>query len=569
MADDEKTKQLAEYSGVAKVIAAPVRSEYPRFDRGNFVVWATMMEWALEANELWEAVDPGGEEYLKGGALYRKDRQAITAICSVMPVDVQQHLISKKSAKEAWDTLKTLHLGHSRVREANLQTLLKSYENLRMGEDETVDAFAARVASMVNGIRGLGEKLEDISVVRRFLRAAPPRYMPIVSAIEQCVDLKTLTLDDLVGRFKAHDERMKLSYGDAKQDEYLMLTRAQWEAMVSKENNFDKASGSGGKYRPAKDTDEQSEKPRKKKFDKRKIRCHNCNLLGHFKSECKNPPKEKALMAQFGDESDMMLMCELVDKGPVLQTLAKEIVALDEERIHSHDYDSETRVNATDAGGDSESYIDATGISANFAGADAAIAACARPWRSSLVTDLRGISETRVEATDTDGSPINADAKVDTGAAASSGTCATFGWPEGSSSRDGPDRPKNSSSCPVQEGAAGGLRGGALSGGTDGFGSSREVPLGCNSGVKTVERGPEGEGGSSEGVSKGHGGDGLGSLVSAGNLASSSLSKPRGLPKAMHACPRSMYEDASGALLFACLHAGKDAMLAPASPPTV
>ena len=74
MSDDEKTKQLAEYSGAAKVIVAPVRSEYPRFDRGNFVVWATMMEWALEANELWEAVDPGGDEYLKGGALYRKDR---------------------------------------------------------------------------------------------------------------------------------------------------------------------------------------------------------------------------------------------------------------------------------------------------------------------------------------------------------------------------------------------------------------------------------------------------------------------------------------------------------------
>ena len=144
------------------------------------MVWATMMEWALEANELWEAVDPGGDEYLKGGALYRKDRQAITAICSVMPVDVQQHLISKTSAKEAWDTLKTLHLGHSRVREANLQTLLNSYETLRMREDEMVDAFTTRVAMMENGIHGLEEKSEDISVVRRFLRAAPPRYMPIV-----------------------------------------------------------------------------------------------------------------------------------------------------------------------------------------------------------------------------------------------------------------------------------------------------------------------------------------------------------------------------------------------------
>ena len=133
-----------------------------------------------------------------------------------------------------------------------MQTLLKNYENLRMGEDEIVGAFARRVATMVNGIRGLREKLEDIAVVRRFLCAAPSRYMSIVLAFAQCVHLKTITLDDLVGRFKAHDERMKLNYGDARRDEYLMLTRAQWQTMVSKKNNFDKASGNGGKYRAAK-----------------------------------------------------------------------------------------------------------------------------------------------------------------------------------------------------------------------------------------------------------------------------------------------------------------------------
>ena len=96
-------------------------------------------------------------------------------------MDVMQHLISKKSAKEAWEALKTMNLGHERVREANLQSMLKSYENLEMGEDETVDAFSSRVATLVNGIRGLNEKLEEISVVRRFLRAAPPRYLSIVS----------------------------------------------------------------------------------------------------------------------------------------------------------------------------------------------------------------------------------------------------------------------------------------------------------------------------------------------------------------------------------------------------
>jgi hypothetical protein len=56
-------------------------------------------------------------------------------------------------------------------------------------------------------------------VVRHFLRAAPARYISVVSAIEQCINLKTVTLDDLVGQFKVHDERMKITYGDAKAEE--------------------------------------------------------------------------------------------------------------------------------------------------------------------------------------------------------------------------------------------------------------------------------------------------------------------------------------------------------------
>ena len=77
-----------------------------------------------------------------------------------------------------------MQLGHERVREASLQTMIKNYENLQMGDEESVEQFAARVVPLVNGNRMLGEKLEEISVVRRFLRAATARYLPIVSAIE-------------------------------------------------------------------------------------------------------------------------------------------------------------------------------------------------------------------------------------------------------------------------------------------------------------------------------------------------------------------------------------------------
>ena len=58
------TKEVGEYSGVA----APVATQYPRYNRDNFTVWATTMEWALESNEIWVAVDPGGNEYKKGAS---------------------------------------------------------------------------------------------------------------------------------------------------------------------------------------------------------------------------------------------------------------------------------------------------------------------------------------------------------------------------------------------------------------------------------------------------------------------------------------------------------------------
>jgi hypothetical protein len=99
----------------------------------------------------------GDDEYKKGTSKYRKDRKALTAIRSVMLMDMMQHMISKTSAKEVWDTLKILNLGHAGVREATLQTL-KKYEKLEMKEDETLDTFSLRVAAIVNGIRGLDKK---------------------------------------------------------------------------------------------------------------------------------------------------------------------------------------------------------------------------------------------------------------------------------------------------------------------------------------------------------------------------------------------------------------------------
>ena len=37
-------------------------------------MWAIKMECAMEAHEIWDAIDPGGDAYKKGGTEYKKDR---------------------------------------------------------------------------------------------------------------------------------------------------------------------------------------------------------------------------------------------------------------------------------------------------------------------------------------------------------------------------------------------------------------------------------------------------------------------------------------------------------------
>jgi hypothetical protein len=165
-----------------------------------------------------------------------------------------------------------------------------------------VDQFVPRFVTIVNVIRGYGERLDEVKNIRRFLHAAPARYMQIVTSTKQCLDLNTLTIEDLVGRFKAHDERIRLSFGDPDQSEHLMLTKQQWMTL-SKESQGGSTSSSNmkEKQRPTKKDiaglEDEDDTPPRKKFDIKKVRCHNCSKLSHFKSDCRKPPKERDLMA--------------------------------------------------------------------------------------------------------------------------------------------------------------------------------------------------------------------------------------------------------------------------------
>jgi hypothetical protein len=57
-------------------------------------------------------------------------------------------------------------------------------------------------------MKGLGETIDEYFLVQKILRSLPDRFNSKVSAIEEITDLKTLTLDQILGTLTAYEMRI-------------------------------------------------------------------------------------------------------------------------------------------------------------------------------------------------------------------------------------------------------------------------------------------------------------------------------------------------------------------------
>nr|KAJ0214414.1 hypothetical protein LSAT_V11C400185310 [Lactuca sativa] len=55
-----------------------------------------------------------------------------------------------------------------------------------------------------------GSSLNEEVTVRKFLNSIPKKYLPIVAFIEQYSDLESMPLEEVVGRLKAYEDRLKI-----------------------------------------------------------------------------------------------------------------------------------------------------------------------------------------------------------------------------------------------------------------------------------------------------------------------------------------------------------------------
>ena len=208
--------------------------EIPKLTKTNYREWALEVQCNLEGMELWDAVEGGNAE--RG-----KDRRALAVILRGVPPEMKSGLVAKKTVKEAWEAIKSLRVGDTRVQEAKAQHLLKQFENTAFKDGEAIDDFAVRIGSIAAELRELGEDMEDERVVKKMLRVVPSRFNQVACSIEMFVDFKKMSLEELVGRLRVAEERCGGGELGGERTGQLLLTEEQWEARRRQRRNKDRA----------------------------------------------------------------------------------------------------------------------------------------------------------------------------------------------------------------------------------------------------------------------------------------------------------------------------------------
>jgi hypothetical protein len=157
-----------------------------------------------------------------------------------------------------------------------LQTYRLKFEQLKMNEDETISKYFLRVEELVNAMKGLGETSDDSLLVQKILRSLPDKFNPKVSAIEELNDLKTMSIDQLIGTLTAYEMRINKDKSSTREASFKVDKNIDLELDDIEAKFVRRLKKGSGKY--------QGKLP---------FKCFNCGKIGHFASKCPHQKKDQ------------------------------------------------------------------------------------------------------------------------------------------------------------------------------------------------------------------------------------------------------------------------------------
>ncbi|XP_074373429.1 uncharacterized protein LOC141713753 [Apium graveolens] len=183
-----------------------------------------------------------------------------------------------------------------------------------MTNSGNIGEFNTHLRTVINGIKIKGESLDDVRVIEKLLYSLTRKFDYVVTSTEESKDLSTISIDELVGSLKAHEQRMN-QYDDAShlekalQSKVSIVDSSGSSGCVIGECGFRGGSRVGrGRERQSFNRGQNSEgfqsSSRGQNFrgrgrggfqrgDKSQFQSYNCNRFGHFSYECRPPKVEE------------------------------------------------------------------------------------------------------------------------------------------------------------------------------------------------------------------------------------------------------------------------------------
>ncbi|GKB43541.1 zinc finger, CCHC-type containing protein, partial [Tanacetum coccineum] len=288
----------------------------------------------LEAHGLWEAIESKDNTEVD----IKKDKATIAFLYQALTEDVILKVAGWETAKELWDSLKTRHVGEEKVQQARLQSLMIGFNTLQMKDDDTVDAFTAKLNGYAMKAKELGKTLDESLLVRKLLDSTPDRFIQIVASIEQTSDLDEITLDEITRKLKAFEERIKLQKeGQVESQENLLFAQGEHSGKGRRfskrggRSNFSRGNWQNNRNRNNSQGGNSNHKGNSNKnkgeWDLSKVRCFKCQNLGHLRKDCRGTSTTQ-------EQSNLILE---EDEPSLLMTTHEEVL-LNEGQIQPEKY---------------------------------------------------------------------------------------------------------------------------------------------------------------------------------------------------------------------------------------
>ncbi|XP_057418486.1 uncharacterized protein LOC130712685 [Lotus japonicus] len=146
------------------------------------------------------------------------------------------------TSKEVWEALGLAYEGTANVRQAKVSLLVAEYETFKMKENESIDDMFGIFQTVVNGLRNLDRKYENVDQITKILRCLPRRWRPKVTAIQEAKDLSTLKLKDLLGSLKVHEIELAHDEGLKKQKNIAFKANSSKTVQVKEQSDEEESS---------------------------------------------------------------------------------------------------------------------------------------------------------------------------------------------------------------------------------------------------------------------------------------------------------------------------------------